>query len=299
MTKPTIGFIGLGLMGAAMVARLQDLGYGLTVMGNVTRPRIDAAVARGAVEAPTARDLAAASDIVMLCMDTSASVESRMRGPDGVIAGLKPGAVVVDFGTSLPGSTKELGAEVAGAGGVMLDAPLGRTPSHGREGKLNIMCAGDEAAFARIKPVLDDLGENVFHLGPLGSGHTIKLINNFFAMTAANAMAEAFAMADKAGVPRQGLYDVMSAGPLHSGMMDFIKAYAVDGNAQTLAFTIRNAAKDVGYYGQMATDLGVASIMSTCADASLKQAVEAGHGDDLVPQLVDIFAARFTTQSRA
>jgi 2-hydroxy-3-oxopropionate reductase len=293
MSKPKIGFIGLGLMGAAMVARLQDLGYDLMVMGNVTRPRIDAAVARGAVEAATARELAQASDIVMLCMGTSDSVEARMRGPDGVIAGLKPGAVVVDFGTSLPGSTKELGSEVAGAGGTMLDAPLGRTPSHGREGKLNIMCAGDEAAFARIKPVLDDLGENVFHLGPLGAGHTIKLINNFFAMTTANAMAEAFAMADKAGVPRQGLYDVMSAGPLHSGMMDFIKAYAVDGNPETLAFSIRNAAKDVGYYRQMADDLGITSIMSACADTSLKQAVEAGNGDDLVPQLVDVFAARF------
>ncbi len=292
MSKPDIGFIGLGLMGAAMVGRLQDLGYGLTVMGNVTRPRIDAAVARGAVEAATPRELAAASDIVMLCMDTSASVEARMRGPDGVIAGLKPGAVVIDFGTSLPGSTKVLGAEVAAAGGTYLDAPLGRTPSHGREGKLNIMCAGDEAAYAKVKPVLDDLGENVFHLGPLGSGHTIKLINNFFAMTTANAMSEAFAMADRAGVPRQALYDVMSAGPLHSGMMDFVKAYAVDGNAEMLAFSIRNAAKDVGYYTRMADDLGVDSIMSKCADRALKEAVSDGRGDDMVSQLVDFHAAR-------
>jgi 3-hydroxyisobutyrate dehydrogenase-like beta-hydroxyacid dehydrogenase len=292
MTKPHIGFIGLGLMGAAMVGRLQDLGYSLSVMGNVTRPRIDAAVERGATEAASARELAGASDIVMLCMDTSKSVEARMRGADGVIAGLKPGAVVIDFGTSLPGSTKALGAEVAAAGGILLDAPLGRTPSHGREGKLNIMCAGDEAAYNTVKPVLDDLGENVFHLGPLGSGHTIKLINNFFAMTTANAMSEAFAMADKAGVPRQGLYDVMSAGPLHSGMMDFIKAYAVDGNAEMLAFSIRNAAKDVGYYGAMADDLGVDSIMSKCADRALKEAVDDGRGDDMVSQLVDFHAAR-------
>jgi 3-hydroxyisobutyrate dehydrogenase-like beta-hydroxyacid dehydrogenase len=292
MTKPHIGFIGLGLMGAAMVGRLQDLGYSLSVMGNVTRPRIDAAVERGATEAASARELAGASDIVMLCMDTSKSVEARMRGADGVIAGLKPGAVVIDFGTSLPGSTKALGAEVAAAGGILLDTPLGRTPSHGREGKLNIMCAGDEATYNSVKPVLDDLGENVFHLGPLGSGHTVKLINNFFAMTTANAMSEAFAMADKAGVPRQGLYDVMSAGPLHSGMMDFIKAYAVDGNAEMLAFSIRNAAKDVGYYGAMADDLGVDSIMSKCADRALKEAVDDGRGDDMVSQLVDFHAAR-------
>lgn len=293
MTKTAIGFIGLGLMGAAMVGRLQDLGHDLTVLGNVTRPRIDAAVARGATEATSARELAMASDIVMLCMDTSKSVESRMRGPDGIISGLRPGATVIDFGTSLPASTKALGAEVAAAGGTMLDAPLGRTPSHGREGKLNIMCAGDKTVYEALKPVLDDLGENVFHLGPLGSGHTIKLINNFFAMTTANAMSEAFAIADKAGVLRQGLYDVMSAGPLHSGMMDFIKTYAVDGDAQALAFTIRNAAKDVGYYGEMAKGLGVNSIMSRCADSALNEAVGDGRGDDLVPQLVDFYASRF------
>ena len=248
MTKPRIGFIGLGLMGAAMVGRLQDQGYTLTVMGNRTRPRIDAAVAAGAVEATSAKALAEASDIVMLCMDTSASVEARMEGEDGVIAGLKEGTVVIDFGTSLPGSTKRLAGLVAEKGCTYLDAPLGRTPMHAKDGLLNIMCAGDQAAFDKVRPALDDLGENVFHLGDSGAGHTVKLINNFFAMTTANAMSEAFAMADRAGVSRQSVYDVMAAGPLHSGMMDFVKAYGVDGNPEMLAFTVRNAAKDVGYY---------------------------------------------------
>ncbi len=293
MTKPAIGFIGLGLMGAAMVGRLMDRGYGLTVLGHRERSRIDAAIARGAVEAENAKDLASASDIVMLCMGTSDQVESRMEGENGVIAGLKPGAVVIDFGTSLPGSTKRLGALVDAAGGTMLDAPLGRTPMHAKDGLLNIMCAGDETAFAQVRPVLDDLGENVFHLGPLGSGHTIKLINNFFAMTTASSMAEAFAMADKAGVPRQGLYDVMSAGPLHSGMMDFLKAYAVDGNPEMLAFSVKNAAKDVGYYGQMAEGLGAQSIMSKCARAALRAAIEDGRAEDLVPQMVDFFTTKF------
>ena len=294
MTKPNIGFIGLGLMGAAMVGRLQSLGYSLTVMGNVSRPRIDAAVAKGAVEAVNARELAKASDIVMLCMDTSASVESRMNGVDGVIAGLKPGVIVIDFGTSLPESTKVLGKKVAAAGATYLDAPLSRTPSHAVDGLLNIMCSGDQAAFDQARPVLDDLGENVFHLGALGTGHKIKLINNFYAMTTANAMAEAFAMADLAGVSRQGLYDVMSAGPLQSGMMDFIKAYGIDGNAEALAFSVRNAAKDVGYYRKMAQDLGANTIMSACANEALTTAVEQGMGDNLVPQMVDFFVKRFS-----
>ena len=293
MALPDIGFIGLGLMGAAMVGRLQDKGYALAVLGNRDRTGVEAALARGASEAGSAREVAEGSDIVMLCMGTSEQVEGRMRGPDGVIAGLRPGAVVIDFGTSLPGSTQALGAEVAAAGGTYLDAPLGRTPSHAKDGLLNIMGSGDKSAFDKVKPVLDDLGENVFHLGPLGTGHTIKLINNFFAMTTANAMAEAFAMADAANVPRQAVYDVMSAGPLHSGMMDFVKAYAIDGNPEMLAFSVRNASKDVGYYAQMAENLNADSIMSACARRGLAAAIEDGMADALVPQMVDFYARRF------
>jgi 2-hydroxy-3-oxopropionate reductase len=294
MTKPTIGFIGLGLMGAAMVGRLQDKGYSLTVMGNVSRPRIDAAVAAGATEAKTGRAVAEASDIVMLCMDTSASVEGRMRGEDGVISGLKPGTVVIDFGTSLPASTKALGEEVAAAGGTYLDGPLGRTPAHAVDGLLNIMCSGDKAAFEKIRPVLEDLGENVFHLGELGSGNTIKLINNFFGMTTAGAMAEAFAMADQAGVSREALYDVMAAGPLRSAMMDFVKAYGVDGDSTKLGFSIRNASKDVGYYRQMSLDLGVDSTMSTSTNKAFSTAVEQGMGDNMVSEMVDFFVKDMT-----
>ncbi len=291
--KPRIGFIGLGMMGSAMVTRLQACGYPMTVVANRSRANVDAAVARGAAEVSTARDLAAASDIVMLCMDTSANVEARMRGKDGAIAGLQKGAVVIDFGTSLPGSTKELGAQVAEAGGAMLDAPLGRTPAHALEGQLNIMASGDRPTFDRVRVVLGDLGENVFHLGDLGAGHTIKLINNFYAMTKANAMAEAFAMADVAGVERRALYDVMAAGPLHSGMMDFIKAYGIDGNPNMLSFAIKNARKDVDYYAQMANGLGARSIMSRCAHEALGTAIDEGRGDDMIAQMVDFYAARF------
>lgn len=293
MTKPTIGFIGLGLMGGAMAGRLLDQGYALTVLGNRDRTYLDAAIARGATEAKTAKEVAAGSDVIMLCMGTSDHVEGRMRGDDGVIAGLRKGATVVDFGTSLPGSSRTLAGEVASAGGTFLDAPLGRTPSHAKDGLLNIMASGDKAAFDKVEPVLKDLGENVFHLGEVGSGHTIKLINNFFGMTVANAMAEAFAMADVAGVEREQLYDVMAAGPLRSGMMDFVKAYGVDGDATMLAFAIKNAAKDVGYYAKMAEDAGIDSVMSKGTLAALNDARENGQADDMVSQMVDYYAQKF------
>jgi len=288
-----IGFIGLGLMGGAMAGRLLDKGYALTVLANRSRVNVDRAVGRGAVEVQTARAVAEASDIVMLCMGTSEQVESRMNGTEGVISGLSDRAIVVDFGTSLPASTKTLGKAVSAAGGYYLDAPLGRTPAHAEDGLLNIICSGDADAFARAKPVLEDLGENVFHLGALGSGHTVKLINNFFGMTVANAMAEAFAMADKQGIDRKVVYDVMSAGPLHCAMMDFVKGYAVDNDPSQLAFAIKNAAKDVGYYATMAQDSGVDSIMSKSTQSALTNAVDEGRGDDMVSQMLDFYLNRF------
>lgn len=286
MSKATIGFIGLGLMGRAMVGCLQDAGYALTVLGNRDRTGVEDALARGATEAGTARELAQPVDLVMLCVGTSDQVESRIFGDDGVLAGARAGQVVIDFGTSLPASTLRIGAALADKGATYLDAPLGRTPAHARQGKLNIMCAGETAAYEQVKPVLDILGENVFHLGALGNGHTIKLINNFFAMTTACAMSEAFAVADAAGIDREALYGVLAAGPNHSGMMDFIRNYAHTGQID-LAFSVANGAKDVGYYRQMTSDLGARSRMSGAADDTLGEAKKARFGDHMVPELVD------------
>lgn len=287
-----IGFIGLGLMGGAMVSRLQDKGYAVTVLGNRDRTELDKAVARGAVEAKTAKEVAEASDITMLCMGTSDHVEARMRGADGVIAGLSAGKIVIDFGTSLPASTRTLGEEVAATGASYMDAPIGRTPSHAREGMLNLMCSGDEEAFAKAKPVLEDLGENVFYLGALGSGHTIKLINNFVAQSMANLFAEAFVTADNAGVSRQQVYDVIAAGPVGNGFFDFMHAYAVEGDPTKLAFSIKNAAKDVGYYMRMTEDAGAPSHMAPAGLSMLEEARDSGLAEAMVPELIDHYVKK-------
>ena len=288
--KPKIGFIGLGLMGSAMVKRLQDLDYELTVVANRNRKPIEDAVARGAVEASSPAEVAKNSEVVMLCVDTSDAVNTVMRGDNGVLAGIQAGALVIDFGTSIPGSTRALYQECKDRGASMMDAPLGRTPAQAVDGLLNIMGAGDEEDFERAKPVLDDLGENVFHVGPVGAGHTLKLINNFYAMTTACAMSEAFAMADLAGLKRETLYEVMSSGPLRSGMMDWIKANAVDKDPQQLAFSIVNGLKDVGYYSSMADDFKVPSFISPATKNALSVANSSGCGTSMVPEMVDFFA---------
>lgn len=291
--KPAIGFIGLGLMGSAMVQRLQSLGYPVTVVAHRNRKPIEAAVARGAKEAATAGELAKVSEIIMLCVDTSAAVESVMRGEGGVLEQLQPNSLVIDFGTSIPGVTRQLANACQAKGAAMMDAPLGRTPAQALDGLLNIMAAGEATDFERVKPVLEDLGENVFHVGPIGAGHTLKLINNFFGMTMACAMSEAFAMADLAGLKRETLYNVMSAGPLKSGMMDFIKAGAVDNNPGKMAFSIANANKDLGYYSKMADDFDVPSFISPAIKNTLGLAKASGYGDKMVPEMVDFIAGIF------
>lgn len=287
MTKPIIGFIGLGLMGGNMVENLQNRGYELVVLDS-KKESVAAVVARGGSVANSAAKLAAASDIVMLCVTTSTVVESLVYGENGILAGIMKGAVLIDFGTSIPASTHKIGADLAKQGVGMIDAPLGRTPAHAKDGLLNIMAAGDPETFEKVKPVLEQQGENVFYLGPLGAGHTTKLINNFLGMTTVCAMSQAFAVADRAGVDRQQLFDIMSTGPSNSPFMQFCKNYAVDG-VSDLGFSIANANKDLGYFLQMVEDLGSRAQIAEGTSANLQAAVDAGMGSANVPDILDYF----------
>ena len=292
-----IGFVGLGLMGSAMVGRLQDYNYQLTVLGNKDRTGLDQALARGALEAASGVDLAQQSDVIMLCMGTSDQVEERILGEQGIISGLSSGKIIIDFGTSLPSSTKEISSKIADTGAVILDAPLGRTPHHAKDGLLNIMASGDKDAFDAVRTILENLGENVFYLGDLGTGHTIKLMNNFFGMTIANAMAEVFAVADAAGVSRETVYKVISAGPLHSSMMDFISAFGLEGDKSKLEFAIKNAFKDVSYYRLMTQNLGINSIMSESASKALSQANDDGYANAMVCEMIDFFKKHYSSDT--
>ena len=133
MNKPVVGFIGLGLMGGNMAECLLNNGFKLNVMGR-NKDAVSAATALGATEVSTPKQLAEASDIIMLCVTTSDVVESLIYGDDGILAGAKKGAVVIDYGTSIPASTRKIGADLAKKGVGMLDAPLGRTPAHAKDG---------------------------------------------------------------------------------------------------------------------------------------------------------------------
>lgn len=288
MSKPVIGFIGLGLMGGNMVENLQKRGFPVIVM-DLNKDAVAAVLARGnATEAGTPKELAEKSDIVQLCVTTSEVVEKLVYGENGILEGIKEGSVLIDFGTSIPASTRKIGADLARKGAGMIDAPLGRTPAHAKDGLLNIMAGGDRATFEKYEPILKEQGENVFYLGPLGAGHTTKLINNFMGMTTVCAMSQAFAAAELAGVDRAQLYEIMSAGPSNSPFMKFCKNYAVDG-VSDLGFSINNANKDLRYFNQMVSDLGSRSLIAESTSKNLEAAVEAGMGAGNVPEIYDYF----------
>jgi 2-hydroxy-3-oxopropionate reductase len=297
MSKPTIGFIGLGLMGYAMCHRLLSLGYDVNIIANKSRANIEKAIKLGAKEHQTNQDLAKHSDVIMLCLGTSDSVEKVMLDGQGVIEGVKEQSIVIDFGTSLPQSTQKIAASLSKKNVFYLDAPLGRTPAHAYDGLLNIMCGGDKKAFEQVEPILADLGENVFHVGESGAGHSLKLLNNFVGMTMATAIGESFVIAEKVGIDPLALYDVMSKGPLHSGMMDFVKANAIDGDCNQLAFAIKNAKKDIGYYRAMVAANNMDSVMSKSTNDVLSEATNNGHGDKMVSQIIDYFESIYQDQA--
>ena len=287
MSTPAIGFIGLGLMGGNMVANLQDKGHTPRVLGR-NKDAVAKVVARGGLEASSPAELAAGSDIVMLALTTSEVVEEHIYAENGILAGIQPGAVVIDFGTSIPASTRKIGADLAAKGAGMIDAALGRTPAHASQGLLNIMAAGNPETFEKVKPILEQQGENIFYLGDLGAGHTTKLINNFVGMTTVCAMSQAFAVAECAGVDRQQLFHIMSTGPSSSPFMQFCKNYAVD-NVSDLGFSIANANKDLGYFLQMVEDLGTKALIAEGTSANLRAAVEADMGQGNVPEIFEYF----------
>ena len=289
MTKPTIGFIGLGLMGGNMVENLQTRGFQVNVM-DLNKDAVAKVIARGnATEVKSGKELAEKSDIVMLALTTSKVVELVVYAEDGILAGMSEGKTLVDFGTSIPDSTRKIGADLAKKGAGMIKV-LENFLSYGDDVyKLcKVIELYDIETFNKVKPVLEQQGENVFYLGALGAGHTTKLINNFIGMTTVTAMSQAFAVAKAAGVDGQQLFDIMSAGPSNSPFMQFTKFYAVDGE-EKLGFSVANANKDLGYFNQMVSDLGGESLIAQGTSANLQAAVDAGLGQSDVPVIFDYF----------
>jgi 3-hydroxyisobutyrate dehydrogenase-like beta-hydroxyacid dehydrogenase len=290
MTKQRIGFIGVGLMGHGMAKNILEKGFPLTIMGNRNRAPVDDLVGRGAREVKSPREVAENSDILFICVTDSPTVEKIIRDADGVKAGAHKGLVVVDCSTANPVSTEALAAELAGFGVDFADAPLGGTPAQAEIGQLTAMVGADPAVFKRIEPAISAWAGKVVHLGPVGIGHKMKLLNNFLSMGYAAIYAEALAIGQKVGVSIEVFDSVVRGSRMDCGFYQTFMGYALEGNRDSHKFALTNGAKDLRYVDAMANAAQVSNPISSAAKNLFAQAVGAGKGQDYVPMLADFVA---------
>lgn len=292
MANKKIGFIGVGLMGHGMAKNLLEKGFPTTVLGHQNRAPVDDLVKRGAQEAKNVAELVKASEIVFLCVTGSPQVEDLIYRKGGIFDSAASGQIVVDTSTSQPGSTLKIAADLKAKGVRFVDAPLARTPVEAEQGRLNTMVGADDATFREIEPALKAFCENIFHVGEVGVGHKIKLINNCAAIGQMALIAEALIACAKLGVDPKKYFALVSSGAANSGIFQMLAGKAVEGDFGGMKFGLANALKDVRYYNQMAMEFGIAGAMAAATLQTLTQAVNLGFGgpEYLVASLVPAVA---------
>jgi 3-hydroxyisobutyrate dehydrogenase-like beta-hydroxyacid dehydrogenase len=221
-----LGFVGLGVMGSRMVKRLLDAGH--TVTGyNRTRSKAEWLLRAGMRWGETPRAIAAASDVVMSMVTNTAALRAVTLGDHGILAGLSEGKVYVDMSTVSPAVSRELAAQVASLGAQMLDAPVSGSVTTLEEGKLSIMVGGDASAFVRVKPILQDIGPKVTHVGGNGLAVAMKIAINLSLAVQMLAFSEGVLLAEKSGIARETAVEVLLNSVIASPMIKYRGPFAL------------------------------------------------------------------------
>ncbi|MBC7281835.1 NAD(P)-dependent oxidoreductase [Hoeflea sp.] len=285
----TIGFVGAGLMGHGMARNIVKKGYSLTVIAHRNRAPIEDLVQRGAIEAQSMQDLAGACSVIFLCLTGSPQVEAAVAA---LKPGLKKGSVIIDCSTSEPTVTARLASELAEIGVDFADAPLSRTPKEAWEGTLDCMVGARDEVFARIEPLIATWAAKIIHVGGIGDGHKMKLLNNFISLGYAALYSEALALSRKVGIPVTEFDKVIRGGRMDCGFYQTFMGYALEGNREAHKFTLGNAYKDMRYVESMANAATVTTTMSSAVKNAFALAVNTGGSgsEDYVPHLSDFIA---------
>jgi 3-hydroxyisobutyrate dehydrogenase len=213
-----VGFVGLGIMGQGMAHNLLKAGFPLTVW-NRTANKMEPLVAAGAVAGRDPTDVAAQSDIVVVCVSDTPDVEAVILGEQGIVQGAKAGSLVIDCSTISPLATRTLAAALAEKGVAMLDAPVSGGSEGAAKGTLSIMVGGEAADFERAQPIFQAIGKKITHVGPIGAGQTVKLVNQILVVGNCLAMSEALLFAQAGGVDLAKALEAVSAGAAGSWML--------------------------------------------------------------------------------
>ena len=276
-----VGFIGLGNMGGPMAERLLAAGFSLAVRD--LRPETGAGlIDSGAAWAGTARDLAGESDVVCTCVPGPVEMEAVYLGPDGILAGLRPGTVCIDHTTNDPEVVERVGAALAASVGSLLDAPLDGGREGALAGQFNLFVGGRAADLERVRPVLGPSARAIVPVGPLGAGSVAKIAHNALAMSVDLLITECLTLGVKSGVDLAGLREAFAQGCIVGGNTTFTERmpatlFRGDFDAR---FALHLAAKDFALARTLAEHHDVPTRLVELCHAELNEAMARGWGAD-------------------
>ncbi|MGZ8501729.1 MAG: NAD(P)-dependent oxidoreductase [Candidatus Limnocylindrales bacterium] len=273
-----IGFLGLGTMGAAMAGHLARAGHPLTVW-NRTPGKAGELTELGATEASHPAELAATSDVVVVCVSDTADVDSVLFGPRGVAEGIRPGALVIDCSTIAPGATRDFAARLTARGAFMVDAPVSGGSEGAQKATLTIFVGGAPADVERARPILGRLGQTITHVGSIGSGQAVKAVNQVILAGTYLGVAEGIVLAIKAGLDVEQVVSALSGGAAQSWVLAN-RSGRMLANDYPLGFKVALHLKDLriglGLADELDADLPVTRL---CAEIEAAL-VDGGHADD-------------------
>jgi len=291
--KPTVGFIGLGIMGGAMAANLQKAGYRLAVH-DTRRSAAERHLQNGATWAGTPGEVAAGSDVVFTCLPSLPAIETVMLGPDGVLHGIRTGQACFEMSTNTLALARQLHAALAERGAQFLDAPISGGARGAERGRLGIYVGGDKAAFDRFRPVLRAMGDKPLHVGAVGAGLVTKLVHNCTSQATQAAIAEVFVLGVKAGADPLALWGAVRQGSIgrrrtFDGLIDEI----LPARFEPPHAALRIILKDMMIATELGRELGVPMRISNLALADIQEAINRGWSER------DCRSVTLITQERA
>jgi 3-hydroxyisobutyrate dehydrogenase len=239
-----------------MAARLAR-GASLTVWNRTQSRAVEFARVHGARCAATPREAAAGADVIITCLPTSREVEAVLDGPDGLLAGLAPGALLIDCTSGDPATSRRIAARLAEYGSAFADAPVSGGTSGAEAGTLTIMVGADGETFARARPILESMGSRIEHVGPVGAGHALKAVNNALLAVNILAVGEGLAALVKAGVPARTALAVLNVSSGRSFVSETLVPERVLTGAWPRTFRLALLEKDVGIARDLLRETGV------------------------------------------
>ena len=252
--QESVGFIGLGIMGAGMAANLLKAGFDVTVW-NRTPSKMGSLMEAGAAAASTPSELAARSTILVTCVSDTPDVADVVLGQDGVIDGIRPGTLLIDCSTISPMMTREIAGRLAEKQASMLDAPVSGGSEGAAKGTLSIMVGGEAEQFERALPILEAMGKTITHVGPQGAGQMVKLVNQILVVGTMQAVAEALLFADAGGLDLEKTLAAVSGGAAGSWMLSNRGPQVIERDWRP-GFTIDLQQKDLRLVLEAADQLG-------------------------------------------